>query len=535
MEYALVLVIFTLTAPILAEIPTFISYQGLVTDSLGNPLVGEHSVVLNIYDTDSSPSPLWSSGTLSGTLTDGLFSVPLGPIPADVFTSGSQRYLGITIDSDEELTPRVEIEAVPYAFLAQIADTARYALAAPASPDDDWTISGSDIYHESGNVGIGTDSPNALLVVGDDLGPTTGKHIVIGDNDVGAFPGIIVGRSDQYQGWLSYNVDNDYMNLGTREGPNIYANTFVAKAGRLGFGTMPEDSAVAALEHTYDDPNTVYGLLMNTTNVDAGLTSIMYGIYSMAQGAGNTRCGIYGYGTSSTGSQVEGASYGVRGLARLTTGNFGVSGSASSGNVNYGVYGSATDATVNKYGVYGTCNSSNQDYGMYCVGNFHATGTTTKAAGGYRIDHPQDPENSYLMHRDVSSPEMKNVYDGVVTLDADGRAVVDLPDYFESLNESFRYQLTPIGAAMPDLHISARIAGNHFAIAGGKPYMEVCWQVTGIRKDAFAKSQNARVKIAKAVDERGLYQNPELFDAGFEKSVDYRYHDHNSAVSRATE
>lgn len=37
---------------------------------------------------------------------------------------------------------------------------------------------------------------------------------------------------------------------------------------------------------------------------------------------------------------------------------------------------------------------------------------------------------------------MKNIYDGVVTTDAQGRATVQLPDWFEALNTEFRYQLT---------------------------------------------------------------------------------------------
>jgi hypothetical protein len=44
----------------------------------------------------------------------------------------------------------------------------------------------------------------------------------------------------------------------------------------------------------------------------------------------------------------------------------------------------------------------------------------------FRIDHPLDPANKYLNHSAVESPDMKNIYDGVVTLDADGEAVVEL-------------------------------------------------------------------------------------------------------------
>ena len=74
------------------------------------------------------------------------------------------------------------------------------------------------------------------------------------------------------------------------------------------------------------------------------------------------------------------------------------------------------------------------------------TGTLTKGGGSFKIDHPLDPENKYLSHSFVESPDMMNVYNGNV--DARTRtatATVELPAYFEALNRDFRYQLTVIG------------------------------------------------------------------------------------------
>src|SRR5207245_377138 len=101
------------------------------------------------------------------------------------------------------------------------------------------------------------------------------------------------------------------------------------------------------------------------------------------------------------------------------------------------------------------------------AGNLHVGGTLTKNAGSFRIDHPLDPENKYLYHSFVESPDMKNIYDGVVILDASGEAVIEMPKWFEALNESFRYQLTAIGRPSPGLYIAEEISNNHFKIAGG--------------------------------------------------------------------
>jgi hypothetical protein len=116
---------------------------------------------------------------------------------------------------------------------------------------------------------------------------------------------------------------------------------------------------------------------------------------------------------------------------------------------------------------------------------------------------------------------MMNVYNGNITLDANGDAAVTLPDYFEAVNENFRYQLTPIGGPAPNLHIAEEISGNRFYIAGGEPFMKISWQVTGVRTDAFARANPAEVEVEKNQRERGLYLAPEAYGFGPEQHVDY--------------
>jgi hypothetical protein len=90
------------------------------------------------------------------------------------------------------------------------------------------------------------------------------------------------------------------------------------------------------------------------------------------------------------------------------------------------------------------------------LGSVYISGTLTNPGGGSGIDHPLDPANKYLHHSFVESPDMKNIYDGVVVLNAKGEAVVKLPTWFGALNKDFRYQLTPIGAPGPNLYITLR-------------------------------------------------------------------------------
>ncbi|MCA9325474.1 hypothetical protein KDA23_05435, partial [Candidatus Saccharibacteria bacterium] len=78
------------------------------------------------------------------------------------------------------------------------------------------------------------------------------------------------------------------------------------------------------------------------------------------------------------------------------------------------------------------------------TGGASVTGTLSKSSGTFVIDHPLDPANKLLFHSFVESPDVKNMYDGIVTTDSSGEALVTLPDYFESLNRDYRYQVNGV-------------------------------------------------------------------------------------------
>ncbi|HMB94073.1 MAG TPA: hypothetical protein VKP65_24705, partial [Rhodothermales bacterium] len=145
------------------------------------------------------------------------------------------------------------------------------------------------------------------------------------------------------------------------------------------------------------------------------------------------------------------------------------------------------------------------------TGTVNIPGTLSKGGGSFKIDHPIDPENKLLYHSFVESPDMMNVYNGNVTLNANGEALVELPEYFEALNREFRYQLTPIGAPGPGLYIAEEISGNQFRVAGGTPGAKVSWQVTGVRKDAWAEQNRIPVEVEKRREYRGFYLHPKAF------------------------
>ncbi|MBU0639854.1 MAG: hypothetical protein KKB50_13380, partial [Planctomycetes bacterium] len=182
------------------------------------------------------------------------------------------------------------------------------------------------------------------------------------------------------------------------------------------------------------------------------------------------------------------------------------------------------DTNVN-YGVYARAENS-QDYNIAgrFIGNVSIIGDLSKSGGSFEIDHPLDPANRYLRHSFVESPDMMNVYNGNAVTDAHGYAEVTLPEWFETLNRDFRYQLTVIDETDNDTFVQAKVVrgirDNRFWIRSSAPGTTVSWQVTGIRQDPWANAHRIRVEEEKREAERGSYLHPELYGLPKDHRVD---------------
>jgi hypothetical protein len=199
---------------------------------------------------------------------------------------------------------------------------------------------------------------------------------------------------------------------------------------------------------------------------------------------------------------------------------FGVYGASTS---NSGVVGH-TDGT-SAAGIFGE-SSSGGFAGFFngvvgIDGNLAIAGNIFKSGGGFMIDHPLDPGNKYLCHSFVESPDMLNVHNGNVTTDLNGEATVALPDYFEVINQDFRYQLTVIGQFAQAI-VAQEIRNNRFTIKTDQPGVKVSWQVTGIRRDPWAVANRIAVEEEKAAEDKGRYLHPELWGRPSEEHVHHR-------------
>ena len=215
------------------------------------------------------------------------------------------------------------------------------------------------------------------------------------------------------------------------------------------------------------------------------------------------------------------AGVGVEGIGGDSGGGFGGTGVIAGGGMGSGAGNKGGPGIFAAGGL--AANGASVGLAGEFQGDVLVAGRLSKSAGSFKIDHPLDPENKYLYHSFVESPDMKNIYDGTVTTDANGDALVTLPDYFEALNRDFRYQLTVIGTFAQAI-ISNEIENNHFRIKTGAPNVKVSWQVTGIRQDAYANKHRIQVEEAKPEPERGTYIHPESFNQPEEKSVVFVQH-----------
>lgn len=308
--------------------------------------------------------------------------------------------------------------------------------------------------------------------------------------------------------------------LGTKDAQPLVIRTSarerlrVTAAGLVGLGTTAPTALLHAVSATggalrgdYTGSGVSQGVRGKTTSVDG------YGVFgentSTGAGGGSGLLGLGTVGVAGRSAAVSG--YGVSGIATAANPSTVAVYAHSTGPTSNGLKAVADGGGVS-YAVWGVADPDSYAgifQGRVTVfGDLNCTGTLSKAAGTFRIDHPLDPAGRYLLHSFVESPDMLNVYSGTVTVAAGGTAVVTLPGYFDALNTDVRYQLTAVGAPMPDLHVAVPHAGGRFTIGGAVAGQQVSWQVTGVRQDAYAKAHPVVPEVAKPARERGTYLHP---------------------------
>ena len=441
---------------------------------------------------------------------------------------------------------------------------------------DSSTVGDSVISEASGKIGIGTASPGSMLSVAGMIETTLGGYkfpdgtiqtsaalgsvahnATLTGNGTGASPlGVAIPLA------LNGSSSSPILQV-TQNGASSFAisaiGNLVAIVGsstngigvrgftQSGAGVSGASVGFHGVEGTSQSGAGVFGSSNSSHGVE-GSSQNGFGVH----GTSNTGVGVVGEGNdqpgvegdSNTGPGVIGTRNATAGVAGFSTNAFAVQGQGPIGggvlgisNTNVGVQGISTNniavfgSAINDTGVGGISNNGDGVFGRASAGHFagkfdgdvQVNGNLSKSSGSFKIDHPLDPENKYLYHSFVESPDMMNIYNGNVTTDANGDAVIALPDWFEALNKDFRYQLTVVGTFAQAI-VAEKVKGNRFAIKTNVPNVEVSWQVTGVRQDAWANAHRIPLEERKTVKEQGHYLHPELFNQPEEKSIEWAIH-----------
>jgi len=115
------------SSTVAGEVPRLIKFSGTLVDAQERPLAGPVGVTFALYAQQSGDAALWLETQNVKPDGNGNYTVLLGAnsakgVPAELFTSGEARWLGVQVERDVE-QPRVLLVSVPYALKAGDAET----------------------------------------------------------------------------------------------------------------------------------------------------------------------------------------------------------------------------------------------------------------------------------------------------------------------------------------------------------------------------------------------------------------------------
>lgn len=394
-----------------------------------------------------------------------------------------------------------------------------------------WTKNGSAINFTTGNVSIGTTAQQGPFRV---LDGSSGFGAFIESNSTSNQNIAVTAEANS----SSSNNNNMYgvygeASGGASTGTGIHYGTYGRStgAGTLGIGAYGQANGSVTSRNRGVEGQAAgsvaefnQGVFGSATISRTSASGYNAGLVGQSSGHSTLNYATLGLQEGTGNSNYGGAffAYGAAGSGKFNYGSYGYAWGADT---NIAVYGyAADDASNTNIGVYGRANTANGSLAgrfkgnVRVEGNLTITGSISKGSGTFKIDHPKDPENKYLIHSFVESPDMMNVYNGNATTDAQGLVTVTLPDYFEATNKEFRYQLTPIGQFAQCI-IKEEINNNTFVIQTDKPNVKVSWQVTGIRNDPYSNKNRIIPEVEKDQSDRGYYLHPEAYGLDESKSI----------------
>jgi hypothetical protein len=503
-------------------VPRLIKFAGTLKDAQGEPRSNVVGVTFAIYKEQEGGAALWMETQNVNLDGNGAYTALLGAnsangVPAELFASGEARWLGAQVQLPGEVEQaRVLLVSVPYALKAVDAETLGGKPASAFVTSESVASSGGSGSSTATTTSSTSTAPSAPTATTPKAAATRAQAACTSVTSDGAaavnsialftaacnIEGSVMTQA-LINGFPGVNVAGNNAGLALNGAGTHQITVTGATSGRLGqdaggffFASDTNGANVRFL--TNNGTLNEWVRITSAGNVGVGTQTPAAKLDLVAKASGATGISVQTTDLASANTAVSGLADGAGGT--------GVFGEAENGSLAIGVWGISSSGVAGQFS-----------------GNVNVTGNISKAGGSFKIDDPVDPSNKYLYHSFVESPDMKNIYDGIVNLDEKGEAVVQLPGWFGVLNRDFRYQLTSIGGFAP-VYIAEEVVENHFKIAGGNPGMKVSWMVTGIRQDAWANAHRIPVEEAKPAQERGYYLHPELYGQPAQRSIDWAEH-----------
>jgi len=170
---------------VIGAIPDTLNIHGKLLNNGGSPQTGTFSMNFSIYDVASGGVNIYTQTQSVTTDENGIYTLILSGLTGVNFSQ--QTYLGVTVESDSEMTPRINLTSVPSALAPE----------AGGGASSLWTESGSDIYYDAGSVGIGIATPSTQL----ELDSTTTETTLTLDNNAGIEDVMIQYRNNGALAW----------------------------------------------------------------------------------------------------------------------------------------------------------------------------------------------------------------------------------------------------------------------------------------------------------------------------------------------